>query len=1191
MGSINLDTSRCKSCEDVNKCRQTLPGGVKSPDELYQFLLEKKNGVCEVPETRYTVGSFYSATDPGTVKTRHGYFLQEDPMLFDAPFFSISNYEAGRLDPQQRQLLEVVWECLENAGETNWHGKNIGCYVGVYGEDWIDLASKDPQATDRYHVLGTGQFALSNRISYEYDFQGPSMTLQSGCSATMIALHEACESIHSGDSCGAIVAGTNLILSPTMTATMSDNGVMSPTGTCRTFDAKADGYGRGEAVNALYIMRLEDAIRDRNPIRAVIRATTTNSDGKTPSITTPGSNSQEALVRRAYEKADIQDMAQTGFFECHGTGTVAGDTAEASAVANLFKGKGVIIGAVKPNMGHGEGASAITSIIKAVVSLENKMILPNAFFDTPNPDIPFKEGMISVPLDPMPWPEGRSHRVSVNSFGIGGANGHVILDSSSYFHEQDTMLPRMHLNENSCLLVVSARSAESLQKRIEQVIEYANRSPSMLHDLAYTLGSRRAHLSHRAFTVAQPHQPMSSSNFEIAVNSAPELVWTFTGQGAQWAGMGKGLMQAFPTARNIIIQLTAVLQKLPDGPTWSLQDEICREGKDSRVNTAEFSQPLCTALQIALIDVLHSWGIRPSSVVGHSSGEIAAAYAAGAITARAAIIIAYYRGLAVKKQADGKGTMAAVGLSPDGVRPYLQDGVVIACHNSPHSVTLSGDLHAMGSVTDRIKTEIPEVLCRRLKVSTAYHSHHMHALGEGYEASISPYIETIDKMIPLYSSVRAECITLPSELSASYWRSNLESPVLFCDAVRRILDASDVARTFLEIGPHSALSAPLRQTFQAKDTKSKLVCISTLIRNTVDARYQLMTTAGLLHANGVPVNLEAINGQGVTLSDLPPYPWQHTTRYLHESRLTRKWRFRENPHHELLGDRVMESSDWEPSWRNILRLNDVRWIGDHIIQGNVILPATGYVGLIGEAIRQLYPSQDDYSIRNMILKTPLLLKEADELEILTTLKQIRVSDIADSEWYTFSVMSHDPSDDSWTKHCHGLVRAGFEHEPEFRQIKPYARHMDVDRCHRTFERIGFKYGDSFQGLQSIAFDPTGYRASGTVADMDDQRSRYALHPATMDSVLQIFLLLTAKVQNITKGTIVPRAMGQIYVRGSASQISFEGGVCKTSAGQYLGDVIGVAGDQGIFSVSGLLGFPVSFAQGLESYQPLCSQIR
>lgn len=467
----------------------------------------------------------------------------------------------------------------------------------------------------------------------------------------------------------------------------------------------------------------------------------------------------------------------------------------------------------------------------------------------------------------------------------------------------------------------------------------------------------------------------------------------------------------------------------------------------------------------------------------------------------------------------------------------------------------------------------------------------MHALGEGYEASISPYIETIDKMIPLYSSVRAECITLPSELSASYWRSNLESPVLFCDAVRRILDASDVARTFLEIGPHSALSAPLRQTFQAKDTKSKLVCISTLIRNTVDARYQLMTTAGLLHANGVPVNLEAINGQGVTLSDLPPYPWQHTTRYLHESRLTRKWRFRENPHHELLGDRVMESSDWEPSWRNILRLNDVRWIGDHIIQGNVILPATGYVGLIGEAIRQLYPSQDDYSIRNMILKTPLLLKEADELEILTTLKQIRVSDIADSEWYTFSVMSHDPSDDSWTKHCHGLVRAGFEHEPEFRQIKPYARHMDVDRCHRTFERIGFKYGDSFQGLQSIAFDPTGYRASGTVADMDDQRSRYALHPATMDSVLQIFLLLTAKVQNITKGTIVPRAMGQIYVRGSASQISFEGGVCKTSAGQYLGDVIGVAGDQGIFSVSGLLGFPVSFAQGLESYQPLCSQIR
>ncbi|KAL3251548.1 hypothetical protein ABHI18_010586, partial [Aspergillus niger] len=1170
-------------------CR--LPGGVNSPEELYKFLLEKKDGLCEVPSTRYTIDSFYNASTSGSVKTRHGYFLQEDPMLFDAPFFSITDYEAECMDPQQRQLLEVLWECLESAGETDWKGKNIGCYVGVYGEDWLDLASKDPQATSRYHVLGTGQFALANRLSYEFDFQGPSMTLQTGCSASMIGLHEACQSIYSGDSCAAIVAGTNLILAPTMTATMSDNGVLSPTGTCKTFDAKADGYGRAEAVNVLYIKPLQDAIRDKNPIRAVIRATTTNSDGKTPSITTPGSKSQEALVRRAYEKAGIDDISQTGFFECHGTGTVAGDTAETSAVANLFKGKGVIIGAVKPNLGHGEGASAITGIMKAVISLENKTILPNVFFDTPNPDIPFKEGMLHVPLDPMPWPEGRSHRVSVNSFGIGGANGHVILDSSSGFHGKDTGLPKGSLDESSRLLVVSARSAESLQKRIEQIIQYANANQSVLHDLAYTLGSRREHLSHRAFTVAQPNEPISSSSFQSAADITPELVWVFTGQGAQWAGMGRGLIRAFPIARDCIMQLTKTLQQLPDGPSWSLQEELSKEGRESRVNTAEFSQPLCTALQIALIDVLHSWGIRPSSVVGHSSGEIAAAYAAGAITAQSAIIIAYYRGLAAKRQ-DGTGAMAAVGLSPEDVRPYLQDGVVVACHNSPSSVTLSGDPASMDNVVNRIKSELPDVLCRRLKVSIAYHSHHMHDLGQNYEASISPYIEATDQMLPLYSSVRAACITHPSELNAAYWRSNLQSPVLFVDAVRGVLAASSpVGRAFLEIGPHSALSAPLRQTFHSEGAKSKFVYISTLIRNAGETRDQLLTTAGSLHTNGVSVDLQAINGEGITLSNLPLYPWQHTTRYLHESRLTRKWRFREHPHHELLGDRVMESSDWEPSWRNILRLNDVPWIGDHILQGNIVFPAAGYIAMTGEAVSQLDASQEGYSIRGLILKTPLLLRDSDEVEMLTTLKQVRISDMADSEWYTFSIMSHDSRDDSWIKHCHGMVRAGVEHAPKFREIKPYARSVDVDRCYRTFERFGFAYGSIFRGLRSVSIHPTEPRASGTVADMGDKLSKYALHPATMDSHLQMFHILTAKDQVSSMGTIIPAAMSEIYVGGSAPQMSFEGGGTRTSSGQSLGDIIGTAGDQVLFSVTGLVGFPLSLTQGFEASQQLCSQIR
>ena len=468
----------------------------------------------------------------------------------------------------------------------------------------------------------------------------------------------------------------------------------------------------------------------------------------------------------------------------------------------------------------------------------------------------------------------------------------------------------------------------------------------------------------------------------------------------------------------------------------------------------------------------------------------------------------------------------------------------------------------------------------------------MHELGQNYEASISPYVEATDSMLPLYSSVTAECITRPSELNAVYWRSNLQSPVLFLDAVRGILAASSpAARAFLEIGPHSALSAPLRQTFQSQNAKSKLIYIPTLIRNAVEAWDQMLTTAGSLHANGVSVDLQAINGEGVTLTNLPLYPWQHTTRYLHESRLTRKWRFRDHPHHELLGDRVVESSDWEPSWRNILRLQDVPWIGDHILQGNIVFPATGYIAMVGEAVRQLDMSQEGYSIRDLVIKTPLLLKDSDEVEILTTLKQMRISDMDDSKWYTFSIMSHDSTDDSWMKHCYGVVRAGVDHAPKFRQIKPYARPVDVDRCYRMFERFGFSYGNIFRGLRSVSIHPTEPRASGTVADMGDGPSRYVLHPGTMDSHLQMFHILTAKDQNNSMGTIIPAAMREIIVRGSAPQFNFEGGGTKTSSGQSLGDIVGTAGNQILFSVSGLVGFPLSITQGFEATQQLFSQIR
>ncbi|EFE33181.1 uncharacterized protein ARB_07933 [Trichophyton benhamiae CBS 112371] len=1205
-----MKTPKNEGCPPVAIVGMALraPGGVKSPDELWRLLLEKKNGICEVPGNRYNIDSFYSENKTHMVKTRHGYFLDEDPACFDASFFAINSHEAGQMDPQQRKLMEVFWECLESAGETDWKGKNIGCYVGVYGEDWLDLASKDPQYTNRYHILGTGQFALSNRLSWQYDFRGPSMTIQTGCSASLVGLHEACQALYSGECCSAMVAGTSLIFAPTMTTTMSDNTVMSPTGKCKTFDEKADGYGRAEAINALYIKTLDEAIRNNDPIRGIIRATSVNFDGKTPTITTPGFESQEALVRRAYERAGIDDISQTGFFECHGTGTMAGDTIEASVVAKVFEGKGVHIGGVsrapfclglhyntesaqiKPNIGHGEGASGISSVIKGVMALENDTIPPNVFFESPNPRIPFKEGKLQVPVDSIPWPEHRSKRISVNSFGVGGANAHTILESPASFYVT-AKKPHPTQCGGPRLLTVSAKNSDQLKERVKIVTDYLNEDVSKLHDLAYTLGVRREHLPRRAFIIAQPDQPINSVDFHTGQDKSSGLAFVFTGQGAQWPGMGKDLLNSFPGARKDIQTLDKVLQDLSDGPNWSIEEELVKIGNDSRVNEAEFSQPLCTALQIALVNVLYGWGIRPSSVVGHSSGEITAAYAAGAITAELAIIIAYYRGK-ITKELTTKGAMAAVGLGRDQVTPYLEDGVVIACENSPRSVTLSGDAATLQKAVDSIKRDLPDAFCRELRVRVAYHSHHMRAIGAQYELSISPFIRHEEKMLPLFSTVTSKTITQPQDLNAAYWRSNLESPVLFSGAIQSILQGAQ-RTTFLEIGPHSALAGPLRQIFQTDGLKHSPVYVPTLDRSETDSRTQLLSAAGATHICGVSVDLESVNGKGNTLGNIPPYPWNHDHKYWYSSRLTDEWRFRAYPHHELLGSRAVEASDIEPLWRNVLRLDDVPWLIDHTLQGNIIFPATGYISMVGEAIRQLFPDPEtnDYSIRNLLIKSPLLLKREREAEIITALKPVKVTDLVDSEWYSFTIMSHDGS--GWAKHCQGEVRAGPENPPEEYKIRTHSRPVDTDLCYKMVERAGFNYGPHFRRFQDITVHPTENKASANVLEFKEKAvSRYALHPATMDHALQMFPIAIAKALPRLLHLLIPASLGKIYVRGSSSQLSVETAYTYNKKGAWVGQTTMVEHDKLVLSFEDCVGFPVEgFVKFGAPDASLCSQIR
>ncbi|OGM49399.1 polyketide synthase [Aspergillus bombycis] len=1169
--SLCRDTKPCEPIAVVGMAMR-LPGGVRSEDQFWEFLMNKQDAVTRVPESRYNVDAFYQQAKPNAVRTKKGYFLQEDPTEFDTGFFGITNYEASRLDPQQRLLLEVVWECMENAGQVDWRGKDIGCWVGVFGEDWMDLCAKNIQYTDRLHALGAGDYALANRISYEYDLTGPSMTVQTGCSSSLVGLHEACRAISTGDCSSAIVAGTSLILSPTMTTTMSENMVLSPDGICKTFDAGADGYGRGEAINAVYLKPLKDAVAAGDRVRAVIRSSATNCDGKTVGITTPGAPTQKQLIRKAYQRAGISNITDTAFFECHGSGTVVGDTAELSVVADLFKEKGVYIGAAKPNFGHSEGASGITGIIKAVLALEKNVIPPNIHFKEPNPKVPFKEAMLKVPLEPTPWPHDRQPRVSVNCFGIGGSNAHAILDSAVSYGLVPDRKPSQNESPAPFLFLVSAASPTALTQCVNNLTEYVERTAPAFRDLAYTLAMKREHLEHRTFLIGGVDGTISNSERKGRRFETTLLTFVFTGQGAQWPTMGKGLLECFPLFKEDIQRMDKVIQALEQPPDWSIEDELVADEDSCRIHEAELSQTLCTAVQIGIVNLLARWGAKPDAVLGHSSGEIAAAYAAGAISLESAIIVAYYRGQAVKRAR--RGAMAAIGLMAEDIKQYLVEGVVIACENSAQSTTISGDSDKIGDVIEKIQSDNPDTFGRRLRVDKAYHSDHMEEVGAFYEQATQSRIQTHNDMVPLWSTVTGSLVRDPQDLLAKYWRQNLESPVLFRQAMEAILEAHQQSgHVFVEIGAHCALSGPIRQIMQ-RSNSSKATYVPTLTRKR-QAEVCLIEAVGCLWTHGVPaVDLQSVVEDGQMLTNLPPYPWDHRAKLLNESRLVHQWRFRAFPHHELLGSRMFGASDLEPMWSNLLRPDDVPWLFDHELAKRIVFPAAGFIAMIGEAVRQIDGSES-YSLQNILLKAPLLLAEGQTVELVTTLRPVKVSDFLDSHWYEFTVSAYDGED--WVRHCQGHACASFESDRETKKVSPLNRRVCSDTWYRLMATHGLRYGDRFKGLQDITSDPTRKMATATmIEDHTSHESHYSLHPNIIDQCLQIMsVAICSGTVSVFDKVSVPSFFERICVSSGNGELAVEADACKSSTSITTGNATLVSGQSPVLSIEGAAFFSVT----------------
>ncbi|GAW25636.1 putative polyketide synthase [Rosellinia necatrix] len=1076
-------------------CR--LPGGLSTPQQLWDFIIAKRDARCRVPASRYNIDAFHSPiSKPASVASEYGYFLDEsiDLGTLDTSFFSMKRSDVEETDPQERLMLEIARECIEDAGVTGWRGKSIGCYVGSLGEDWSEMSSRE---TQRWGSYKTGDFLLSNRISYEMDLQGPSMTIRTACSAAMVGLNEACMAISRGECEGALVGGTNLIMTPGLTTMLSSQGVLSKEGSCKTFSAEADGYARAEALVAIYIKPLQHALRDGNPIRAVIRSTTVNHDGKTPGIYQPSSDAQEKLMRRAYRLAGISNFGETAMVECHGTGTPTGDPIETRAVAKVFGDSGLYIGSVKPNVGHSEGASGLTSIIKMVFALENETIPPNIKFTTPNPDIPFEAAKLSVPTEPLPWPKSRQLRVSVNSFGVSGTNAHVILESAASLMDHTPLPTPISIPR---LLLYSATTVKSLGRLRDQYRDWAALNPTKIDDLSYTLAHRREHLPLRTFAVIDADGTVNDAPDTSKASEKHRLVMVFTGQGAQWPQMGRELFNSNDVFRSTIRSLDQCLQDSIGGPlSYSIEDELFKPASESRLSSAAISQPLCTAIQIALVDAFRSVGAAPSAVVGHSSGEIAAAYAAGSLKAWDAFVVAHYRGVAASRQ-KRFGSMAAIGLGHDEVQKHLVPGASIACHNSPKSTTISGDTPAVQTVLAKIEQSFPSALSKRLAVDKAYHSSHMVEVGNGYQSSLErDDFRPLSPNVPFFSSVTGARLADKHPLGPSYWKANLVSPVLFNEAVDVLLkDLGSDNIVFLEIGPHSALAGPLRQILSSQPRPYA----SAMLRNR-DSSVSFLTAAGNLFSFGFPLDLGVLIPNGRCLPDLPRYPWNHEETYWVEPRVSREWRLRKHPYHNLLGVKIPESTNIEPSWRNLLHIQNVPWIQDHKVGDNLVFPFAGYLSMVGEAISQVTGEKKWYSVRSVNADVALVLFEEISTEIVTTLHPCRLTNSQNSDWWDFTIASFNGH--VWTKHCRGQVAALVS---DFIQAeKPqdtYSRQVDASSWYKSMQRVGVDLGPCFQTSSQIKTMTTN---QSTICIVPNERqadsSDYHIHPTALDVVFQL----------------------------------------------------------------------------------------
>lgn len=1090
----------------------------------WQLLITGQDAVTEVPPDRWNIEEYFDPNPaaPGKTITRWGGFLTRLDE-FDANFFGISPREASHLDPRQRQLLEAAWESLEDANIPleSLSGSRTGVFMAALSNDYDQLLFKELGRVDAYSGAGTANSIIANRLSYVFDLHGPSMTIDTACSGSLVALHLACQSLRQGESEMALVGGVNINLMPNGNIFFSKAGVISPDGHCKTFDARANGIVRSEGVGVIVLKPLSRASADGDNIYAVINGSAVNSDGRTNGLMAPSKQAQEAVLRQAYSQAGVAPE-QVQYIEAHGTGTALGDPIEVQALASVFAPnrpgwRPLAIGSLKTNLGHTEAAAGIAGVIKVALALKQRQLPPSLHYEKPNPLIPFDQFPVRVQTVAGDWPDPDAPLYAgVSGFGFGGTNAHVVLGEAPVTGPAPVVFPAVEY-----LLPLSARTPQALKDLAGRYVKMFDCADAPdLREVAYSASLGRSHHNYRLSVVAADANQAASvlraylsgeARPGLAVSAKPvhrqpKIAFVFSGQGSHWYEMGLQLREQEPVFKAALDLCDQLLWKYVD---WSLLEELAAGEAKSRLDQTDIAQPAIFALQVSLAALWQSWGVLPDVIVGQSLGEVAAAHVAGILSLEEALQVVVQRSR-LMKQVAGQGKTALVGLPVDRLQLALtgwDDLLSVAGSNSPASSVLSGDPAALDRVLLSLQRQ--GIFCRELRgVDVAFHSPHMDALKPELVASLA-HITPRPASVPVYSTVTTE-LQEGNFFDANYWGRNLREPFMFAPVVGKLISEQNVD-VILEIAPHPVLSPSILESLN----QGRPVPVIGSLKRNAPQRAHLLAGLGTLYTLGGPVNWKRQHPEPARPVSLPHYPWQRERYWFDQldSELVRpasSYRRDKPGTHPLLGEKIeLAVPNGGCLWETFVSLQTLAYMQEHVVQGAAMLPGSAYVEMALAAGGEAFGAAAGCLVEKLTFKQAFFIPDSGARQVQLILTPAGTDQ---SRFEIYSRLQTEQTNAGWTLHASGQLSYNPALTTDAPPIVESPASVQV-RCgqalssaahYEAMENWGYHYGPAFQAIGQL------WRQDGEAIGqlylppmLEFEASTYQLHPVFLDNCFQL----------------------------------------------------------------------------------------